>query len=275
LTWLKPLAILWTAAAFAHAAADLQVYSEFRRIGPDGAIVPADRGGPVREILSPRVLRGGWATFQIVVTGPPGTEFWLYIGQNPDNAAAFQLYRASFSGGLPDRLEKVSEPAHAEIPAGQSAAVFWLDLKYPYEYPAGRVKLEPQLFLPSEERWVVYPMEVNVTPARAHVVIERVSDPRRSPRADSAAIAAWRSLRCKSSPALTEATIPPATVLGLIERNARQDLSLLRRLSPNALAELLPDSFCSGEIQPETIGRQRDRLYRLLQESSKLKETDP
>lgn len=252
--------------AFASAA-DLQVYSEFRRIGPDGAIVAADTGGPVREILSPRVVRGGWASFQLVVEGEPGTEFWLYLGQNPDDAAAFQLYRASFTAGVPDRLEKVGEPAHGEIPAGQKAAVFWLDLKYPFEYPAGRVKLEPQLFLPAEKRWVVYPMEVNVVPARSRVTIERVSAAFPAGRADATALAVLRGFRCAGGKIATAAA-EPKTVLGMIERNARQDVTLLRRLSPGALAELLPASFCTAEFPPEGMLRVRDRLFKLLEKET-------
>lgn len=245
-------------------AADLQVYSEFRRIGPDGQIVPADRGGAVREILSPRVIRGGWASFQIVVEAEPGTEFWLYLGQNPDGAAGFQLYRELFTQGVPDRLEKVEEPAHGEIAAGQRAAVFWLDLKYPFEYPAGRVKLEPQLFLPAEKRWVVYPMEVNVMPARSRVAIERVSARPASGRADQAAVAVLRGFACKGE-TMPEAVMAPANVLGMIDRNARQDVTLLRRLSPTALTQLLPPAFCTSETPPEGVLRLRDRLFKLLE----------
>lgn len=260
------LLVILTALASVNAA-DLKVYSEFRRIGPDGEIVPADRGGAVREILSPRALRGGWTSFQLVVEGDPGTEFWIYLGQNPDNAGAFKIYRVSHTAGLPDKLESVEEPVHGEIPAGQKAAVFWLDLRYPGEGPAGRVKLEPQLFLPAEKRWIIYPMEVNVTPARARTVIEKVGSrqpPVATARADAPAMAVLRAFRCPGV-TLPAATNEPKSVLGLIERNARQDVSLLRRLSPQALAELLPPTFCTAELPPEGLLRMRDRLYKLLE----------
>ena len=258
-------------------AADLKVYSEFRRIGPDGEIVVADRGGSVREILSPRALRGGWTSYQIVVEAPAGTEFWLYLGQNPDHAARFTLYRASFIGGVLNALERVDEPASGKIPAGQQAAVFWVDLHYPKDGPAGRVKFEPQLFLSEEKRWLIYPMEVNVTPVRAQSVIENVSgETPAAARADDIALAVIRAYACPGAPAIEAASKPAQTVRDRIERNARQDVALMRRLSAEALAKALPAGFCTGAVfPPEGMIRIRDGIYKLLQESSKLKETDP
>lgn len=276
LTWLKSTVCFWFAAGLLPAA-DLKVYSEFRRIGPDGEIVASDRGGAVREILSPRALRGGWTSYQIVVEAPPGTEFWLYLGQNPEGAAKASLYRATFSGGIPHTLEPVTEPAQGKIPPGQQAAVFWLDLLYPKDGPAGRVKLEPQLFLSEEKRWIIYPMEVNVTPVRSQVVMESVSA-QASPagRADDIALAIIKAQVCPG------VTLPPAkakalTVRDRIERNARQDVALMRRLPPAALAGLIPAGLCDGSVPfpPEGMIGIRDRMYKLLQESSKLKETDP
>ena len=258
-------------------AADLKVYSEFRRIGPDGEIVAADRGGSVREVLSPRALRGGWTSYQIVVEAPAGTEFWLYLGQNPDNAARFTLYRASFTRGVPDALEKVAEPAQGKIPAGQQAAVFWVDLHYSKDGPAGRVKFEPQLFLSEEKRWLIYPMEVNVTPVRAQSVIESVSgDAPAGARSGDVALAVVRAFACPGGVSLPPASKPAQSVRDRIERNARQDVALLRRLSPAALASLLPVGFCTGAPFPvEGMIGLRDQIYKALQESSKLKETDP
>lgn len=272
-TWLS---FCWVAAGLLPAA-DLRVYSEFRRIGPDGEIVVADRGGAVREILSPRALRGGWTSYQIVVEAPPGTEYWLYLGQNPDNAARLTLYRASFTRGIPDVLERVEEPASGKIPAGHQAAVFWVDLHYPKDGPAGRVKFEPQLFLSAEKRWIVYPMEVNVTPARAQAVIESVSgETPMTARADDIALALVRAHVCPGAPRIKAAQSPAQSVRDRIERNARQDVALMRRLSPTAVAGAFPAGFCRGTAFPaEGMIRVRDQLYKLLQESSKLEETDP
>jgi len=280
--FLEMMALLLLAlfALPAFGAGDLKVYSEFRRIGLDGQVIAADRGGTPREILSPRVARGAWASFQLVVEAPAETEFWLYVGQNPDNAARVKLYRVLFRQGQPDQLQPVEEPAHASVLGGHQAAVYWLDVLYPNEGPAGRVKLEPQLFVPADKHWVVYPMEMNVMPApRVRTVIEKVSGQPGEGRADDIAARVIRSFWCPGAKAGAAAEVVPRTVADMIERNARQDVVTLRRLSPAALASVLPPQgeFCAGRIGlgEEQMVTVRGRMYKMLEDSSKLKETDP
>ena len=154
---LSLLAVTWLAA-------QIEVYTEFRRIGPDGEIVKPDRGGSVREVLSPAVARGGHASFQVVIKGSAGTEYTLYIGQNPEGHGRATLYREIFTDGIPDRLELIATgfagPHQSKIPEGQSAEVYWLDVEYPSTAAVERVKIEPQLWAGSH--WIVYPMEVRL-----------------------------------------------------------------------------------------------------------------
>lgn len=240
------------------AAADLEVYSEFRRVGPDGEILAADRGGPVREFLSPKVPRGGWVTYQVVVKAEPGTEFWLYTGQNPENSAKVKLWRAEPGGSL----TPVESDHHDAIPAGAKARVYWLDLLYPATLKPQRLKLEPQLWLAAEKRWIVYPMEVNVVPAKVPVVIERVSGKATlEGRADDLELGLLRAWVCQGAEPPAPAA-PVKTVADLLERNARQDIAFLRRVP----RPVLPDKaeFCApGYRAPnEWLLRLRDTLYR-------------
>jgi hypothetical protein len=243
------------------AAAELAVYSEFRRVGPDGEVVAADQGGRVREILSPAVPRNAYSTFHVVVKGEPGESFWLYVGQNPDDNARVTVYAVDAPG---DQLRKVNVPVEIQIPAGARAAVYVMDLFYTRQAPVERVKIEPQLWVASEKRWVVYPMEVRVQPAQIPAIpvlrnpMARTGDP-----ADSAASAALREHMCETE--FPVSTRPALTLQALIDRNARQDIAFLRTLGKERTASLLPDRgpFCSGSAQlpPEWWLTLRRLLY--------------
>lgn len=240
-------------------AADLEVFSEFRRHGADGEILPTDRGGPVREFLSPKVPRGGWITYQLVIKADPGTEFWLYIGQNPENSGKVQLRRQEPDGHT---LTPVDDETHGVIPANARAQIYWLDVFYPADHKIERLKLEPQLWLAAEKRWIIYPMEMNVTAARVPVVIEKVSGQAAiKARADDLELDLLRDYHCRAKdPAPANAAIK--TVADLLERNARQDLAFLRRVAK----PVLPDKaeFCAPGHKPanEWLLRFRDTLYR-------------
>lgn len=260
--WLSALLIAGIAQA-----ADLRVYSEFRRIALDGEILKADQGGRVREILSPMAVRGGYSTFRIVVEAPPGEEFWLYIGQNPDDNAQATLYREVHKDGVPDALEKVEQPYQGQVAAGAKVATFLLDLYYDRTAAIERVKIEPQLHI--DKRWIIYPMEVRVTAAllpSSRPAMGAYAATDRALRAEGPAFAALREHLCGAKPAAAEAT--DLTARRLMYRNARQDLALVATLPEAKRRELLPDakSFCAGEAELPFEGwlRMREQIYRAL-----------
>jgi len=142
---------LMLVAALPLAAQSLRVYSEFAQIDASGEVTaPAQP----REILSPAVVRNGFTSFQVVVQVKSGTPYWLYAGQNPDNAVKVTLYRETG-----ERLEVVGSPYQ-----GDSTQVFWMDLFADRNAIVRRIKIEPELDV--DDDWVTYPMEVRVMDAR-------------------------------------------------------------------------------------------------------------
>src|SRR5450432_508230 len=82
-TWfLRLLLIAWIAAA-SLAAATLEIHSEFLRVDPQGEILTVDRTPNPREIISPAVVRNGFASFHIVALSPRPTSYFLLAGTNP------------------------------------------------------------------------------------------------------------------------------------------------------------------------------------------------
>ena len=239
------LAVTWLAA-------QIEVYTEFRRIGPDGEIVKPDQGGSLREVLSPAVARGGHASFQVVIKGSAGTEYTLYIGQNPEGHGRATLYRELFTNGIPDRLELIAAgfagPHQSKIPEGQSAEVYWLDVEYPSTAAVERVKIEPQLWAGSH--WIVYPMEVRLLEARLKALpADRDPEVAIGSRAESAAFVALRQYLC-ARPPLKAAPGEP-TIRRLIYRNALEVITYARQLPAARVAGFLPDSqsYCQGEVE--------------------------
>ena len=242
---LSLLAVTWLAA-------QIEVYTEFRRIGPDGEIVKPDQGGSVREVLSPAVARGGHASFQVVIKGSAGTEYTLYIGQNPEGHGRATLYRELFAEGIPDRLELIAAgfagPHQSKIPEGQSAEVYWLDVEYPSTAAVERVKIEPQLWAGSH--WIVYPMEVRLLEARLKALpADRDPEVAIGSRAESAAFVALRQYLC-ARPTLKPAPGEP-TIRRFIYRNALEVITYARQLPAARVAEFLPDSqsYCEGDVE--------------------------
>jgi len=165
---LLPFALLLP--ALAPAQLDVRVYSELRRIGPDGAPVEADSAGRPREILSPAVPRQAFTSLRVVVTAPPGQRFTLFLGENPESVLQVTLYKERWTqvgkSWIPDALEKVATPYTGTIPDSslgpgeQSVQSFWLDVYTPSQAPIRRVRLEVQLN--SGDNWIIYPMEVRI-----------------------------------------------------------------------------------------------------------------
>jgi len=275
--WLEAGAVLLAAGPSAFSQ-QVRVFSEFTRIGPAGDVVAADRGGPVREILSPAVARNAYASFHIALDVPAHCgEFSLNVGQNPEKAVEVTLYREVHGpGGIPDKLERTPNPYDGKCGKAPRTEVFWMDLWVDAEAPVRRIKVEAQLWV--NDTWIVYPMEVRVTAARVPVHQRPPSKlPSMSAPANAAAIGPMASLVC----GIAEEPVPrgESTVRSFIRRNTWQDMELARELSRRD-ARLLDaitaaagasdaSSYCTavtistpGNLAGEWYLKVRDLLYR-------------
>lgn len=282
---LPMLGILSAALAAPQA---VRVYSEFQRVDPSGAVAAVDRAERPREILSPALARGAWASFIIVVRTPEDKPYWLFIGQNPEHFVKVELYRPVFEQHgdtwLPDALEPVAlddagrvAPLAEQAP-GRPAIVLWMDIWVPANAPVRRARLEVQV--KSGEEWTIYPMELRIQeavipPARAGAGRLAAVD---APASDTAG-EVFRAYAC-GTPIKGSAVEGPLTIRSMIRRNALQDFALARSLESRMgkealLAEVLgagfanAAAFCAAKASPEP-GRGaewylpiRDRLYRL------------
>lgn len=269
---MKPLLslLLLAPAGLLRAEPALRVFSEFSRIGRDGAVVAPDRGprGP-REILSPLVPRNGWASFHVVVSGDPGTSYELQAGQNPENAVrivAYQeIYEKAGEAWIPDSLKPVTLPAAGRIPDDAKAVVYWLDIFTSALAPVRRIKVEPQIWV--NGRWLIYPMEVRVGEVRVPrlpgvpAALPGVDAP-----ADRAAWTAVAAVLC-TPPTASKAAGDP-TVRSLIRRNALQDIAILKAVPEATRTKALTFAGgCSGTPPRDEYGaewylRFRDILLR-------------
>lgn len=274
------------------AQTEINVYSEFRRIAPDGQIVAPDRAGRAREILSPAVPRGAYSSFRIAVTAPPGKRYSLYVGENPERFFRWSLYKESWikvgQEWLPDRLDKVETPYQGEIPDAasgaphQSVQTFWLDVYTPAQAPIRRVRLEAQLNVGQD--WIIYPMEVRVLPARLPETGPFTSS--LPPASSPAGEAAWEQVATYLCGTKLRAGANPPNPRQFVARNAQQDMALARALEEKqgghevmatgiqremGVADL--SAWCSDrakhkpfQANPEQYLRVREWLFKLAEE---------
>lgn len=285
------IARLLITGLFAAAAAlpqPVRVYSEFQRIDPFGKVLPADRAERPREILSPALVRGAWASFMVVVEPPAGIPHWIFIGQNPSNLLKVAMYRPVFERHgevwVPDALEKLDMDEVGRIPPvlpqvlGQTATVLWMDVWVPADAPVRRMRLEVQL--KSGENWVIYPMEMRIHEAvvPAPPGPNAPLAPAAAPASETAA-AAFRAYACGVEAARGGDSDAPSNIRAAIRRNARQDAALARSIEGGSKDALLEElvrgagfaglpAFCGGGAPPRSErGAEwylpiRDRLYR-------------
>jgi len=272
-------------SAPALSAQTIHVYSEFRRVGPDGAVVKPDCEGRPREIISPAVARNGFASFRLVVSVPQGKHYTLHIGDNPEGSFRYTLYKEhpSADGGPPDRLEKVALPYQGVLPdpafglPGQTASAFWLDAWVPAQAKPSRIRVEAQLNV--DQDWIIYPMEFRVQsatiPKHPHPVT-----PLSAAAVNSihSAFGPMQAYLCAKAPRAADSS--GTTIRHHIRRNAAQDMALARSLEPplgaaNLRKEILQligapdgDLWCGARLSPtvaydpETYLKVRDYLYR-------------
>jgi len=276
-----PCVLLGAVLALVPAGAQtVEIYSELQRAGPFGGIVAPDRAASPREILSPAVARNAWASFHLVVSAPPNTTYLLYLATNPRNACRVRMYREHFvrtrAGWIPDRLEEIGRlPDFGYIadPAdgieGQTARAYLLDVWVPPNAPVSRFRLEAQLRV---GRWVVRPLEVRVLAARVPD-LQAAGDPRGLPPVEAGAdAAALDPLLAYLDGAPLRAYEPPATVRGIVRRNAIQDMALAATLAAgdgarDQVRDLWQSAVWSGaRFLPSLLGaewylRVRDSIY--------------
>ena len=165
--------VLLLAGGARLAAQSVEIHSEFQRIDPFGQIVAADRSDYPREILSPEIPRNAHTYFNVSVTVPANTSYFLYVGSNPTNLIETTLYKEDFARAgedwIPDSLEPQRAPAFGFMPdmqagiPGQTTRCYLLDIWVPYNADVRRVRVEVLLKIGV---WYVAPMEVRIGAAR-------------------------------------------------------------------------------------------------------------
>jgi len=225
-------------------AQSVDIYPEFRRVDPFGAVAAADQALAPREILSPAVARNGFASFHIVISLPPKETYLLYVAPNPISACRVALYKEHFvktsHGWIPDTLVEVTHlPDFGVMPdpddniEGQTTRLYLLDLWIPPNADVARFRLEVQMKVAD---WIVRPMEVRVLPARIPAIAAAdpaAAIPPNFPAvehgADSPALQVVHEY-LSGSP--LRAGPQPLTLRGIIRRNALQDMALAASLDP-------------------------------------------
>jgi hypothetical protein len=268
----------YTFAASLLPAQSLELYSEFQRVDPSGNIIQTDRAESPREILSPAMARNGFASFHVVVSGPPGMSYFLYVVTNPVNACRVALYKEHFTktkdGWIPDALAEVRRlPDFGVVPdpdeqvPEQTARLYLLDVWIPPDAEVGRFRLEVQLKV---GYFIVRPLEIRVTPARVPGNSGTVETASLAGLEEPADASAARPLEAylAGKPEVPEAH--PHTVRGMIRRNAIQDMSIAATLDrsvtgPDAIRKRR-DEWKAKAGPPESLGaewylRIRDALY--------------
>ena len=133
-------------------AQPLSVYSDLAEIERVGQ---GHRAGDAARNFSPALVRNGFTSFQVVVQAPADAHWWLFVGQNPENAVKLTMYRESG-----DMLEPVDLPRHER---GHARCCGWMcgprrSARAADQDRAGVATVN--------EDWVTYPIEARVMEAR-------------------------------------------------------------------------------------------------------------
>ena len=249
-------------AAFAARAQSVEIYSLLHRVDPFGKTVKADRSISTREILSPAVVRNGFASFHIAVTLPLGEDYLLYVVTNPLNACRVALYKEHFvktgDGWVPDLLTELHRlPDFGVVPdpddhvEGQTTRLYLLDLWIPPDADVARFRVEVQLKVGT---WTVRPMEVRVMPTRvpalppaADVRVAAVDQP-----ADGTVLDVLREYLAGGKPAAPREI---RTTRDVIRRNAAQDMTLAGANDAGEVARRAVELFDANlRLRPRVVG---------------------
>ncbi len=224
-------------------AQDIRVYSEFERFDPFGNPVPQDRDASPREILSPAMPRNGHLSVHVVITGPPGTNYFLYAATNPPDILRVKIYREHFTrcgldGYCPDWLTEQNSPSFGAIPEAardlsaaavskQTTRCYLFDIQSTADTPPRRVRVEALI---KAGTWFVAPMEVRivapVVPMAPGKLFREDIAPLDAPSSMTARIQLLRYL--DGQPPEWPAQL--LRVRDIIQRNAAEDMLLARSL---------------------------------------------
>ncbi len=246
-----------SAAELAAQTMSARFLTEFRRMGADGDILAADAIGAPREIISPALIRNGYTSFHLVVTGPPGASFMLYIASNPDHVLRPVLHRVTGA----DRLELVKLTESGKF-NDKGVSIYWLDVWTPGPTPVSRIRLEAQLNMGQD--FVITPLELRVLAGTVPAQAAPTVSARRPGHAAASAFALLDQTLC-GVPAESRAPAGEAlSIMGKIMRNAGQDMLLARKLGAAADTK----SWCAqpaDRANPESYLRIRDAIWRASQ----------
>ena len=215
-------------------AQEIAIYSEFQRFDQRGRVIPQDFEPNQREILSPALARNGHLSVHVVVTAPPGTNYFLYAGSNPENILRIQVYREHFvpcgESLCPDWLTPVETPAFGAMPESlhdmpdQNTRSYLFDIWAPPDAIPRRVRVEALI---KTGIWDVAPMEIRIVPVEVPTS--------RLPNAeDIAPLFAPAGATAHRQLLRYMAGLEPVLPLGLlrlrdvIQRNAAEDMLLAR-----------------------------------------------
>ncbi len=275
------LAVLFaTAAAVAHAQ-EIRLYSEFERFDPFGKPVATDRDLSPREILSPAMPRNGHLSVHVVITGPAGSNYLLYIGTNPPDIVQWKLYREYFSpcgnDYCPDWLAPQNTPSFGAIPEsfhnpvhpamdGQTSRCYLLDIFAPAGTPPRRVRVEALI---KTGIWKVAPLEIRIMqPIVPDADSTRVYASNIAPiDAPASATAQIQLLRFLAGEPV-QFPHGLARTRDVIQRNAAEDILVARSLQERAnppfpaLNLLAWSPLAFPELGAEWYLKVRDFLYR-------------
>jgi hypothetical protein len=225
---------------------EIQIYSEFQRFDPFGKLVPADRGIPSREILSPAVARNGHLSVHVVVTAPTNTNYFLYAAANPDDLVDLTIYREYFTpcgtGYCPDWLVRVPSPSFGAIPESselvqETTRCYLLDIHAHSDTPPRRVRVEALLKVGT---WQVAPMEVRIMEPTVPAVDLPKHNEQAPLEAPAGSTAQLQLLRFAAGlgPAMPEALL---RLRDFEQRNAAEDMLLARALGRNRRGLKFPE----------------------------------
>lgn len=260
------------AVASSAAAQEINIYSEFQRFNPYGEVVVQDREVRPREILSPAVPRNGHVTVHVVVTAPPGTNYFVYAGQNPSDILDVKIYREYFvpcghDDLCPDWVTPQQIPSFGAVPESrermpnQTTRCYLFDIWVPPDVPPRRVRVEALLKV---GYWMVAPMEIRVIEPLVPDTRAAIRHDRLAPVEDPASETAHRQLLRYLNGLAPELPESLLTVRDFIQRNAAEDMLLAESegFRTPALNFLAWEPFTFPKPGAEWYLRVRDLIYR-------------
>lgn len=148
--------------------AELRLWPEYLRTGPDGDVVAADRAAPPNLLKSIRVARAGYASLQVAVRlRSPGN--YTFTVQSPFPTEVFRewYHRLEKDGAwYPDALVPVKSPHSARLPdvdnrvENQQAQAYWIDVWVPAATRPGEYRLTFRLESAEGNAEAVLPIRV-------------------------------------------------------------------------------------------------------------------